>query len=72
MTRLLAEAFDEASQLPDGLQDELARELLDEVEWETRWDETSAGSQEKLERLADKALGEYRDGKTKEMGFNKL
>lgn len=69
MTKLLAEAFDKASQLPDGLQDELARELLDELEWEDRWDTTLASSQEPLARLAEKALQQYVEGKTKKGGF---
>ncbi len=34
--------------------------------------ETLAGSQDKLERLAAKALQDYRAGKTKEMGFDEL
>ena len=72
MTKLLAEAFDRASKLSERLQDDIARELLEEIEWETRWDEMLAGSQDKLERLADKALQDYRAGKTKEMGFDEL
>jgi hypothetical protein len=59
MTRLLAEAFDKASQLPESLQNELAENLLDEIEWESRWDETLAATQDKLEQLADKALRDY-------------
>ena len=65
MTKLLTEAFEEASQLPDALQDQLAQELLDELRGEARWDRTLAESQDKLERMADKALREYRSGKTK-------
>ena len=72
MTKLLTEAFEEASQLPDTLQDQLAAELLDEIRGEARWDRTLAESQDQLERLAEKALREYRSGKTKEMGFDEL
>ena len=72
MTKLLAEAFDKASKLSEGIQDDLARQLIDEIEWEARWDKTLATSHEKLDRLADKALQEYRAGKTKEMGFDEL
>ncbi|MEW6138234.1 MAG: hypothetical protein AB1733_08380 [Thermodesulfobacteriota bacterium] len=72
MTKLLAQAFKKASELPDELQDQLAQELLEEIEWESRWDSTLDGSQETLERLAKKALREYRSGKTKEMGFDDL
>lgn len=72
MTKLLTQAFERASQLPGNLQDEIAQEMLDEIEWETRWDGTLEASQDKLERLAAKALQEYRDGKTTEMGFDEL
>ncbi|MGB6065253.1 MAG: hypothetical protein WBG50_10615 [Desulfomonilaceae bacterium] len=72
MTKLLTQAFEKASRLPDDLQDQLAQELLEEIEWEARWDNTLAGSQEKLERLAEKAMQEYRAGKTEEMGFDDL
>ena len=72
MTNLLAQAFQKASQLPENLQDELASALLEELEWEGRWDKTLAQSQDKLDQLAQKALDEYRFGKTKEMGFDEL
>jgi hypothetical protein len=72
MTKLLAQAFEKAAGLPDDIQDQLAEEMLEEIEWESRWDHTLANSQEKLERLADRAAREYRAGKTKEMGFDEL
>lgn len=72
MTKLLNQAFEKASELPDELQDQLAQELLEEIEGESRWDSTLEGSQDKLERLAKKALREYRAGKTKEIGFDDL
>lgn len=72
MTELLAQAFEKASRLPQDLQDQLARELLEEIEWESSWDRTLANSQEKLERLADKAEHEYRAGKVRESGFDDL
>jgi len=72
MTKLLTRAFRQASHLPEDLQDQLAHELLDELEWESRWDRTLADSQDKLEQLAAKAEREYHAGKTKEMGFDEL
>lgn len=72
MTKLLTQAFEKASELPEDLQDQLAQELLEEIEWEARWDGTLEASQGKLEKLADKALREYRAGTTKEMGFDEL
>lgn len=72
MTNLLSKAFERASKLPDVLQDQLAHELLEELEGESRWDDTFANSQDKLKRMAEKAAREYREGKTKKMGFDEL
>jgi hypothetical protein len=36
MTKLLAQAFDKAAELPEDLQDQLARELLEEIDGESR------------------------------------
>ncbi|HAK96762.1 MAG TPA: hypothetical protein DCM87_17670 [Planctomycetes bacterium] len=72
MTSLLNEAFEKASRLPEELQNQLAQELLEEIEWESRWDRTLAASQDKLDQMAAKAAAAYRAGKTKEMGFDEL
>ena len=67
MTELLEKAFAEASKLPQEPQDMLAKMLLDDLAAEETWDETFVKSQDKLARLADEALAEYRTGKTKEL-----
>ena len=67
MTELLEKAFAEASKLPHEAQDMLAKMLLDDLAAEEKWDETFVKSQDKLARLADEALAEYRSGKTKEL-----
>lgn len=72
MTSLLNQAFEKASQLPDRLQDELAQEFLAEIESEGRWDQALADSQDQLDRMAEKALEEYRTGKTREIGFDEI
>jgi hypothetical protein len=72
MTTLLQEAFEKASGLPDDVQQLLAKELLSEIEWETRWDETLANSQSLLDQLTAKAMREYKEGKTEEKGFDEL
>ena len=72
MTRLLAKAFEEASRLPDALQDEIAERLLEDVEGDARWDETLASSPQVLEKLASKALEDFRAGRTKKLGFDDL
>jgi predicted HTH domain antitoxin len=48
------------------------QETAEEIEWEARWDSSLETSQEKLEGLAEKALREYRAGKTKQLGFDEL
>jgi hypothetical protein len=67
MTKLLSRAFEKAAELPDGSRDEIAGELLEEIEWEARWDDALEDSQEKLERLAKKAKQEYLAGKKKKL-----
>ncbi len=72
MTALLQQVFEKASILPENVQDELAKEFLDELEWETQWDRTLAGSQDVLEQLTLKAMRDYKHGTTREMGFDEL
>ena len=72
MTKLLAQVFEKVSGLPDELQDQLASEMLEEIDWESRWDHTLDISQKKLEQLAESAVQEYHAGKTKEIGFDEL
>jgi hypothetical protein len=67
MTELLEKAFAEASKLPQEAQDMLARMLLDDLAAEEKWDETFAKSQDQLAQLADEALAEYQDGKTRKL-----
>jgi hypothetical protein len=72
MTKLLSQLFEKAAGLPEDLQDQLAQEMLEEIEGEFRWDQTLANSQDKLEKLAEKAAQDFRAGRTKEMGFDEL
>lgn len=68
MTKALRRAFEVASRLPDGEQDELAlailEELAEELAADDRWEATLAQSQGSLERLAAEALQEHRAGRT--------
>ena len=72
MTTLLQEIFQKASSLPVHLQDMLAKELLLEMEWEDKWDNTLENSQSALDKLTLKATKEYKEGKTVEKGFDEL
>ncbi len=68
MTKLLEQAFTEASKLPQQEQDLLARQVLAEIASERRWSEAFADSQDQLGKLADEALAEFEAGKTKPLG----
>ena len=72
MTRILTRAFEEASKLPQAMQDQLGHQILEDLAAELQWNETLAGSQDQLERLADEALEDLRAGRTREMGFDEL
>ena len=72
MTALLEKVFKKASTLSEEVQDMVANELLQEIEWESRWDKTLEKSQNALDILTLKAMAEYKSGKTKEKGFDEL
>ncbi len=65
MTELLQKAFAEASKLPREDQDALAQMLLDDLASEQRWNKSFTASHEALSQLADEALNEFRQVKTK-------
>ncbi len=64
MTELLKKAFEAISKLPADSQDAIASRMLMELEDESRWDEAFAVSQDKLARMADEAIDEFKAGKT--------
>ena len=72
MTELLEQAFKEAQKLSDYLQNELAQQLLEDIENELKWQKSLSNSGEDLgilEEMAQMALIEDREGKTEEKGF---
>jgi len=72
MTKLLQEAFNKASELPETEQDTLAKWLLEELQSEREWDRVFADSQDVLERLGDEALDAHKKRKTRPMDFKRL
>ena len=72
MTKLLQEAFDQASKLPEAEQDALGRVLLEGLASERRWGDLFAGSHDLLAELADRALAEYDAGRTEKLDPDKL
>ena len=72
MTAQLKKAFAKAALLPKELQEELARQLLEDIEGELKWEETLAKSQPLLNKMAAEARREKRAGKTVPKGFDEL
>ncbi len=73
MTNLLTEAFRKAQDLPDYLQNEIAEQLIEDIENEIKWQQLLSQPQNmKLEELAAKALSDSMKGKTREIGFDEL
>jgi len=58
----LKEVISTIEKLKEEEQREIAKMLNDEMNWDT----TLQNSQEKLDNLAQEALGEYKAGKTKQ------
>ena len=67
MTELLDKAFTEASKLPEREQEALATWILDEIDSERLWTDAFAASEDVVNRLADDALAEQREGRTQEL-----
>jgi len=72
MTKLLEEAFAEASKLPEQDQDALAAVILEELASERRWDQAFADSADLLAQLAEQALAEHHAGKTQMLDPERL
>ena len=65
MTKLLEQAFERASELPQEEQDRFARFLLAQLESERQWTElfSRPESEDLLEKLADEAIAEHQEGR---------
>lgn len=72
MTQLLEKAFKRASKLPEIEQNIMAKWLIDELKSEKKWEKLFAESEDILEKLADEALAELAQGKTKPLDIDKL
>ena len=74
MTKLLQQAFERASELPQEDQDKFARFLLAELDTERQWTElfSRPESEDLLERLADKAVAAHRAGLTRPLNPEEL
>jgi hypothetical protein len=62
MTKLLDQAMEEVSRLPETEQDRIARLVLEELRAEAGWDERFRRSQDRLSQLAEAAREEIARG----------
>ena len=72
MTTLLQKAFTEIQKLPESLQDELAQQLLEDIESELKWQQSLSNEDLELGALiimAQEALIEEQEGRTEDKGF---
>ncbi|NET26510.1 hypothetical protein [Okeania sp. SIO1I7] len=69
MTNVIEQALIKLSQLPENQQEAIAYLILAEIEDEKRWAENFANSQDQLAQLAEEAIAEFKQGKTKPLNF---
>jgi len=72
MTKLLEKAFEEAQKLSENLQDEIAHQLLEDIQNELNWQKTLTNPDIDLGvflQMAQAALNEDETGETEEKGF---
>jgi len=70
MTNLLSEVLSKASLLPQEIQNEIAQQLLQDIDNELKWQKES--SLDKLTNLADEAIRDSKELKTSKLGFDEL
>ncbi|NUM79226.1 hypothetical protein HUU42_00370 [bacterium] len=72
MTKTLTKLIEEASKLPEDMQEAMAAQWLEELKEEVEWDERFAKSQDQLAAMAAKAKSEVKEGKYRDAGFDEL
>ena len=65
MTNLLDEAYAVAKELPEEEQEAMGALLLAEIDADRHWDELFAQPSDVIERMADQALEDHRQGRTR-------
>jgi len=67
MTKLLDNAFKEASTLPKPEQDIFARFIIDEIKSEKKWEDSFSKTEDLLSTLANDALLDFKNNNTVEL-----
>jgi len=70
--KLLEDAFNEASKLPEPEQESIASWILSELSSERRWTDAFRRSQDTLSSLSDRALSEHAEGLSEDLEPDKL
>lgn len=65
MTTLLETAFEKISALPEIEQNIYAKNLLEEIASEKKWDSSFSESEDVLSQMADNALEDFKSNNTK-------
>ena len=72
MTTLLESAFEKISALPEAEQNMYAKNLLEEIESEKKWDKSFSESEDILSQMADSALEDFKNNDTKPLTQDQL
>jgi len=72
MTTLLETAFEKISALPEIEQNIYAKNLLDEIESEKKWDSSFSESEDFLSHMADNALEDFKSNNTTPLNQDEL
>ena len=67
MTKLLEKAVKRVSRLSSTEQNVIAEIIIEEIEDEKKWEEKFRKSQYELSKLADEAVNEFKEGRTKSL-----
>ncbi|PHS31497.1 MAG: hypothetical protein COA92_07960 [Sulfurovum sp.] len=72
MTTLLETAFEKISALPEIEQNIYAKNLLEEIASEKKWDSSFSESEDLLSQMADGALEDFKSNDTKPLTQDQL
>jgi hypothetical protein len=72
MTRLLEQAIERMRAMPETEQEQLARFLLNELEEDQRWANSTEAHEQKLKGFVDGLLKDDADGKTEPLDPDRL
>ncbi len=72
MTKTLSKLIEEASKLPDDVQESMAAQWFEELRDEVEWSKRFSDSQSELGKLAERARSQVKEGKYRDAGFDEL